>query len=260
MKAALVNDPRFLQMEPATIELIRLDHASQALQAALRPENLEVTVVGDIQLPHGQLADLLLLYFGTLTGGVAADHPSAQHWRNATCSAAHPARQLSIANIPPAKGGRTEKGKGRSEGKDIASGLPGKGPVAGVGGEWEGLMTCPRSVSRITLKDEEERAVVYVLVSTCGFYGQTADGADLSSLTADTRRHVSSSSYDMHVSSSSYDMHVSSLTADTRRLHLTRSFHVLSKVLNNRLHDELREKMGLGYSASFGTVSTVFNF
>ena len=35
---------------------------------------------------------------------------------------------------------------------------------------------------------------------------------------------------------------------------LVRSFHCLSKVLNNRLHDELREKMGLGYSTSFGSV------
>ena len=29
---------------------------------------------------------------------------------------------------------------------------------------------------------------------------------------------------------------------------------MLSKIMNNRLHDELREKMGLGYSASFGSV------
>lgn len=67
--------------------------------------------------------------------------------------------------------------------------------------------------------------MVYVLVSTCGFYGQTPQGTDLSAL-----------------------------TGDPRRLHLTRSFHVLSKIMNNRLHDELREKMGLGYSASFGSV------
>jgi hypothetical protein len=32
MKAALAEDARFLQLDPATLDLIRLDHAAQALQ------------------------------------------------------------------------------------------------------------------------------------------------------------------------------------------------------------------------------------
>jgi hypothetical protein len=62
---------------------------------------------------------------------------------------------------------------------------------------------------------------VHILFRTCGFYGQTAGGGNLTPQ-----------------------------VKDSRRLHLVRSLHVLSKVLNNRLHDELREKMGLGTRVS----------
>jgi len=48
----------------------------------------------------------------------------------------------------------------------------GKGEMGG----WGGLATCPRRTSRVTLVDEEPRAVVYILARTCGFYGQTVGG------------------------------------------------------------------------------------
>jgi hypothetical protein len=247
MRSATGGDDRFLQMEPAHLDAITLEQAAPALQAALRPEHLEVVVVGDVTHSDEALADLLLLYFGTLSGGVPSDHPSAVHWRKATArTAPHACRRLPILEVSSREsdGGRRAAGdvevqagkargvkRGAVGGKAKAAakaasedGDSGASAAAEGAGEWS-LLACPRRTMRVKLLDEEPRAVIYILARTCGFYGQTAEGGNLSG-----------------------DM------SDGRRLHLARSFHVLSKVLNNRLHDDLREKMGLGYSASFGSV------
>jgi len=237
MRSATGSDARFLQMDPALLEALTLAHASQALQAALRPEHLEFVIVGDVSHADEELADLLLLYLGTLSGGVPSDHPSAVHWRRATeCS--HACRRLPILDVSH----KESEGQGPRGAEGVAAVEASRGAKSGGGKtkrgvkagqqstdsgevhEWQGLLTCPRRTMRVKLLDEEPRAVIYILARTCGFYGQTASG------------------------------NLSQQVGDGRRLHLTRSFHVLSKVLNNRLHDELREKMGLGYSASFGTV------
>ena len=66
--------------------------AADAMKAALRPENLEIIIVGDLSHGPAQLAQVLLLYLGTLSGGVPLNHPSAVHWRNATSCPAHASR------------------------------------------------------------------------------------------------------------------------------------------------------------------------
>ena len=174
MRSATREDARFAHLTPAHIDAITLQEAAEALLASLRPEHLEIVIVGDVEESPRQLADLLMLYLGTLQGGVPYEHPSAAHWREVAALAEHPSRVLPIFD-------------GEDMDKKKASESKGKGKIAKTeaGAGWGGSM---RHTTRVTLLDEEARAVVYIMARTCGFYGQTARGGNLTARVRDTRR------------------------------------------------------------------------
>ena len=150
MRLATGEDPRFSQLTPAHIDAITLPQSAESLQAALRPENLEIVIVGDVEQSNAELAELLQLYLGTLAGGVPANHPSAVHWRHCMSSLSHPSRALPIADASHGKEEAGEGGGGKKVGGGKAKGRR-QDPASDASGQEAKPWNLVRHATRVTL-------------------------------------------------------------------------------------------------------------
>ncbi|KAJ1493257.1 hypothetical protein T484DRAFT_1769096, partial [Baffinella frigidus] len=216
MLDAMGGDARFQPLGRDKLGAIDREKASQALLAALVPHRLEVTVVGDYA-ETGQY-----VYKTYIKAVLAALDP---HRLEVTVVGdyAETGQELedllllylgTVASPLPADHPSLQHAAQVLHDRHhparrlpIAAMLPHSAPTRDPK-QWT------LSLKTVTLPDEEPRAVINMCFRTIGYYGQEGQGKFLSA---------------------------------GGNVRLSRAFFVLTKVLDNRMHDQLREKLGLGY-------------